>query len=177
MKAVFDEFFNNSTMQQNERLPFTQKRPQDIYIYIWWWWKSRSWPGKDTKMYVYKTCTMDCNTRIWPYDLSYFVCTITTKVVSSNPVHDKVYSIQQYVIKFVSDLRQVGDFLRFPKNSNCIHIFNFSVQFPNHFNNNIFNLHIINIHNLTMTNYIDGFTLNIAKNMYTIRVLCYLSEL
>jgi hypothetical protein len=42
---------------------------------------------------------------------------ITTKVVSSNPVHGKVYSIQHYVIKFVSDLRQIGGFLqvlRFP---------------------------------------------------------------
>jgi hypothetical protein len=39
--------------------------------------------------------------------------TITTKVVSSNPVNSKVYSIQHYVIKFVSDLRQVGGFLRF----------------------------------------------------------------
>jgi hypothetical protein len=35
---------------------------------------------------------------------------ITTKVVSSNPVHVEVYSIQQYMIKFVNDLRQV----RFP---------------------------------------------------------------
>ena len=32
---------------------------------------------------------------------------IITKVVSSNPVHGEVYSIQHYVIKFVSDLRQV----------------------------------------------------------------------
>jgi hypothetical protein len=32
---------------------------------------------------------------------------ITTNVVSSNPVHGKVYSIQHYVIKFVSDLGQV----------------------------------------------------------------------
>jgi hypothetical protein len=32
---------------------------------------------------------------------------ITTKVVSSNPVHDEVYSIQHYVIKIVSDLRLV----------------------------------------------------------------------
>ncbi len=31
---------------------------------------------------------------------------ITTKVVSSNPVHGQVYSIQHYVIKFISDLRQ-----------------------------------------------------------------------
>jgi hypothetical protein len=37
--------------------------------------------------------------------------TITTKVVSSNPVHG-VYSIQHYVMKFVSDLQQVSDFLR-----------------------------------------------------------------
>jgi hypothetical protein len=29
--------------------------------------------------------------------------TITTKVVSLNPVHGEVYSIQRYVIKFVSD--------------------------------------------------------------------------
>ena len=34
---------------------------------------------------------------------------ITTKVVSSNHVHGEVYSIH-YVIKFVSDLRQIGDF-------------------------------------------------------------------
>ena len=33
---------------------------------------------------------------------------ITTKVVSSNPAHGKVYSIQLYVINFVSDLQQVG---------------------------------------------------------------------
>ena len=32
---------------------------------------------------------------------------ITTKVVSSNPVHDEVYLIPLYVIKFVSDLQQV----------------------------------------------------------------------
>jgi hypothetical protein len=35
-----------------------------------------------------------------------------TKVVSLNPVHGKMYLIQHYVIKFVSDLRQVGGFLR-----------------------------------------------------------------
>ena len=31
-------------------------------------------------------------------------------LVSSNPVNGDVYSIQHYVIKFVSDLPQVGDF-------------------------------------------------------------------
>ena len=35
---------------------------------------------------------------------------ITTKVVSLNPAHGEVYSIQHYVIKFISDLRQVGGF-------------------------------------------------------------------
>ena len=42
---------------------------------------------------------------------------ITTKVASSNPVYGEVYSIQDYVIKFVSDLWQIGGFLivlRFP---------------------------------------------------------------
>jgi hypothetical protein len=37
---------------------------------------------------------------------------ITTKVVISNPVHDEVYSIQHYVMKFVGDLQKVGSFLR-----------------------------------------------------------------
>ena len=35
-----------------------------------------------------------------------------TKVVSSNPPHGEVNSIQHYVKKFVSDLPQVGGFLR-----------------------------------------------------------------
>jgi|JYMV01.1.fsa_nt_gi methylthioribose-1-phosphate isomerase len=35
---------------------------------------------------------------------------ITTKVVSLNPVHGEVYLIQHYVIKFASDLLQVGGF-------------------------------------------------------------------
>jgi hypothetical protein len=35
---------------------------------------------------------------------------ITTKVVNSNPVHGKMYLIQHYLIKLVSDLRQVGGF-------------------------------------------------------------------
>jgi hypothetical protein len=42
-------------------------------------------------------------------DISVF---ITTKVVSSNPVHGEVNWIQHYVIKLFSDLRQVGGFLR-----------------------------------------------------------------
>jgi hypothetical protein len=33
---------------------------------------------------------------------------ITAKVVSSNPVHVEVYSIQHYMIAFVGDLRQIS---------------------------------------------------------------------
>jgi hypothetical protein len=37
---------------------------------------------------------------------------ITNEVVSLNHVHGQAYSIQHYVIKFVSDLWQVDGFLR-----------------------------------------------------------------
>ena len=55
----------------------------------------------------------------WQFNLQLPVqsVSITTKIISSNPIHNKVYSIQHYVIKFVSDLRQIGGFhrvLRFP---------------------------------------------------------------
>jgi len=36
-----------------------------------------------------------------------------TKIASVNPVHGVMYSIHYYMIKFVSDLRQVDDFFRF----------------------------------------------------------------
>ena len=50
---------------------------------------------------------------VWQLDLQLPVQSvpITTKVVSSNPVQDEVYSIQHHVIKFARDLRQVGGFL------------------------------------------------------------------
>jgi hypothetical protein len=32
---------------------------------------------------------------------------ITTEVVSANPAHGKMYSMQHYVIKFVSDLSMI----------------------------------------------------------------------
>jgi hypothetical protein len=49
----------------------------------------------------------------WIYNYLYMQSVaITTNVASSNPAHGEVYSIQHYVIKFVSDLRQVGGFLR-----------------------------------------------------------------
>ena len=41
-----------------------------------------------------------------------YIMFITTKVVSSRPVLCEVYSIQNYVIKFVSDVQPFGGFLR-----------------------------------------------------------------
>ena len=43
---------------------------------------------------------------VWQLNLQLPVqsVSITTNVVSSNPAHSEVYSIQYYVIKFVSDL-------------------------------------------------------------------------
>ena len=51
---------------------------------------------------------------VWSLELQLHVqsMSITTQVVSSNPVHGEVYWIQHCVIKFVSDLRLVGGFLR-----------------------------------------------------------------
>ena len=37
---------------------------------------------------------------------------VFTNVLRSIPAHGDVYPIQHYVTKFVSDLRQVGGFLR-----------------------------------------------------------------
>ena len=54
----------------------------------------------------------------WIYNSLCNQClSITINVVRSNASHGEVYSLQHYVIKFVSDLRQVGGFLlvfRFP---------------------------------------------------------------
>ena len=51
---------------------------------------------------------------VWQLDLQLPMQSlpITTNVVSSNPAHGKVYLTQHYVIKFVSDLMQLGGFLR-----------------------------------------------------------------
>jgi hypothetical protein len=50
---------------------------------------------------------------VWKLDLQLPVQSvpITTKVVSSNPVHGEVCSIQHYMINFVNDLRKGGGFL------------------------------------------------------------------
>ena len=51
---------------------------------------------------------------VWYLDLQLPVQSvpITTKVVSWNPTDGDVYSIQHYMINFVSDLQQVDGFLR-----------------------------------------------------------------
>jgi len=54
---------------------------------------------------------------IWLLDLQLSMQSahIITKIVSPNTVHGEVYSIQHYVIKFASDLREIGGFLRVPR--------------------------------------------------------------
>ena len=51
---------------------------------------------------------------VWYLDLQLPVQSmpITTKVVRSDDTHIEVYTMQHYVINFVSYLRQVGGFLR-----------------------------------------------------------------
>jgi hypothetical protein len=48
----------------------------------------------------------------WIYKLSLQSVPISAKVVSVNPAHGKVYSIQHFVITFVSDLQQVCGIIR-----------------------------------------------------------------
>ena len=57
-------------------------------------------------------CGHDC--MVFEFTPNTAIVLITTKVLSLNPVHGKLYAIQHYMIKFVSDLRQFGGFLRFP---------------------------------------------------------------
>jgi hypothetical protein len=63
-----------------------------------WWYIIRGRRSRDRMVVGFTTtCTMST----------------TTKVVScSNTAHGEVYSIQHYVIRLVSNLRQVGGFLR-----------------------------------------------------------------
>ena len=51
---------------------------------------------------------------VWYLDLQLTLQSvpITTKVTSLNPTHGEVYSIQHYVIKFVSDLQKDNGFLQ-----------------------------------------------------------------
>ena len=63
-----------------------------------------------TSVVIATGCVCSCKSN---YHMSTSTMAPTTKVVSSNPVHGEIYSIQHDVINFVvSDLRQVGGFHR-----------------------------------------------------------------
>ena len=71
--------------------------------------------GLEKKFLIFSGSRHDCNA----VGLQLLVQSVpnTTKVVSLNPTHVEVYSIQLNVIKFISDLQQVCGFLwvlRFP---------------------------------------------------------------
>ena len=70
--------------------------------------------SSNTVLYIYFVFGAVVVVIAWSLDLQLHVQSvpITYKVVSSNPVYGEVYSKQHYVIKFVSDLRQVCGFLR-----------------------------------------------------------------
>ena len=84
----------------------------------WYWWNY--WLSLFKLSFHKSTWTLQkimlngiiCFINILDFQLLVQSVYITTKVVSSNPDHIEVYSIQHCVIKFVSDLRQVCGFLR-----------------------------------------------------------------
>ena len=61
---------------------------------------------------IYKGCSRGRNCMTVGFTTTMQSKPVTTKVVSSNPIQAKLYSIQNYVIRFVNALRQVGGFLR-----------------------------------------------------------------
>ena len=73
---------------------------------------------------------------------------ITSKIVGSNSVHDEVYLIQHYVIKFVCDLYQVGG-LALCTPVSCLYIITGGIKFEYHLDcivlgfNNIYAMYII----------------------------------
>jgi hypothetical protein len=81
------------------------------------WWISNSifstskWHSKEYYiLYVFMWSSSWWLYGSWIYN--YLCNPITNKVVRSIPADGEVYPIQQYVIKFVSELWQVGGFLR-----------------------------------------------------------------
>ena len=75
---------------------------------LWHFTAKKHWPSwfRAKSRCAYCICVLEELSRPWSYGSW-----------SSNHDHDKVYSIQHYVIKFVSDLQQVSGFLqvlRFP---------------------------------------------------------------
>jgi hypothetical protein len=83
-----------------------------------WSWSFGSWINKYRLLtdffclYTYEFWFSLCKIVRSSVILLLLLLPITTKVVRSNLIHGEVYSKQYYVIKFVSDLQQVGGFLR-----------------------------------------------------------------
>jgi hypothetical protein len=80
---------------------------------VWfYWWRKPEYPEKTTPLSQVTDGRRGHDRMVVGFAITYMESVpFTTKVVSSNPVHGK-YSIQHYEIKFVSDLRQGGGFLR-----------------------------------------------------------------
>ena len=70
---------------------------------IKWRWFCKSTTNIDKHLYLEQFKVVHCK-----INLDIFLSLLSLmQVVSSNPAHDKVYFIQHYVMKFVSDLRSV----------------------------------------------------------------------
>jgi hypothetical protein len=98
---------------------------------------------------------------------------ITTKVVSSYATHGKVYSIQHYVIKFVSEARQVGGFLRvlqFPPPIHTLFAFQcFLYPFCNQYTIPKAFYKLID----TWTNFVDLYNMSCLRFYVLIHVVCW----
>ena len=96
----------NLPMTTRTKSTFKINLPQNYFIHI----------NVNTLNGLFNTTPLK---HIWLLDLQQPVQSVLViaKVESSNPAHCEVYSIQHYMIKFVSDLRRVCSFqrvLRFP---------------------------------------------------------------
>ena len=75
------------------------------------WTKSMlfSWRKVSVNIILFLFGSSYTNSKIW-FGL-FMVNLCPCNFVSSNPDHGVVHSIQRYVVKFISDMRQVGGFL------------------------------------------------------------------
>ena len=100
-----------------------------LYFRISYWNKAKTYVSILNKCYIYfrfseisawrQVCIIFQTLPIWIHQLrgghgcDHIVVGFTTIcAICSKPVHDEVHSIQHYMIKFVSDFRQVGGFPR-----------------------------------------------------------------
>ena len=82
----------------------------DLWLLLTLWYLETFFYTQDHYTWLFRTIVVIWNMQ---FDLQLPVQSvpITTKVVSLDPAHGKVYLIQHYVIKFDSDLMQVGGFI------------------------------------------------------------------